>query len=230
MSGDMPGRTRVLVIAAHPDDEVLGAGGTIIQYARRGAEVTVAVLTDGAATRYSRRMAGVLRKNCLACGEILGTREIIFLDLPNQKLDSLPLFDVIRPIESVIEKVRPHVLFVHHGGDLNQDHRLAYEACMVAGRPLPGTPIRAILSYAVASSTEWNCVSRERAFVPNVFVDISDVLEDKIRAFRRYRSEQRPYPHPRSLRALRVAAQQTGISAGLRAAEGFMLVRGIGTP
>jgi LmbE family N-acetylglucosaminyl deacetylase len=217
------------VVAAHPDDEVLGAGGAIVRHARVGDVVSLVILTDGAGTRYAATMARRLREDCLRAARVLGARRTVFLDLPNQKLDTLPILEVVTALERTFEDLRPQVVFTHHAGDLNRDHRVAHEATLVACRPLPGQSVRRLYAYSVVSSTEWAAPTAADAFLPNVFLDISDVLDVKLRAFGCYRSEARRHPHARSRAGVRVAAQRAGLGVGLSAAEPFMLLRGIET-
>ena len=216
-----------LIIAAHPDDEVLGCGGTIVNRVREGDEVVVAILTDGAATRYKKSMAKVLRKNALACAEILGISRIVFKDLPNQLLDSIPITKVIREIESVIGEVRPDAVYTHDKGDLNRDHAVIYEATLVATRPLPGNKVKKLFTYFIPSSSEYNDIDEKGVFIPNVFVDIKAGIDKKIKAFSCYKSERRAYPHPRSPEALHVYAKRWGIQAGIEYGEPFRLIREI---
>ncbi len=218
---------QVLAIAAHPDDEVFGVGGTMACHVRQGDRVSVLILTDGVTARHDviepQKMAA--RKACSA----LGVQDVRFADLPDQRLDDLPLLDVIKPISELVEELRPHVVYTHHRGDANQDHRVIFAATLVAVRPFDGNPVERVLSYEVASSTEWGPPFTEWAFQPNVYVDISVTLDAKLQAIEAYRetfqSEIKPYPHPRSPEAVGVYAQHRGITVGMQAAEAFVLVR-----
>jgi len=216
---------RHLIIAAHPDDEVLGCGGTIINRVRQGDEVFVAILTDGAITRYKKGMAKVLRKSALDSAKILGVSKVIFKDLPNQLLDSIPITRVIKAIEAVMAEVKPDLVYTHDKGDLNRDHAVIYEATLVAMRPLPGSKVKKLFTYFVPSSSEYNDVDEKCVFIPNVFVDIKAGIDKKIKAFACYKSERRAYPHPRSPEALRVYAKRWGIQAGIEYGEPFRLIR-----
>lgn len=218
---------QVLVIAAHPDDETYGAGGTIARHTRQGDQVTVLLLTDGVRARHEviKPQQDAAR---MACRE-LGVKDVRFAGLGDQQLDGLPLLDVIRPIEMVIKELRPQIVYTHHRGDANQDHRAIFAATLVAVRPFGANPVEQVLCYEVASSTEWAPPYPEWAFLPNVFVDIAPTLDMKLAAVEAYRytfqSEVKPFPHPRSPEAVRIYSQQRGISVGLHAAEGFALVR-----
>lgn len=216
-----------LVLAAHPDDEVLGCGGTMAKRIKEGDEVTVAILTDGAVTRYKKGMAKVLKTNAAECAKALGVSKIIFKNLPNQLLDAMPITKVIKEIEEIIEETAPDMVYTHDKGDLNRDHAVVYEATLVAARPLPGCKIKGLFTYFVPSSSEYNDVDEKSVFIPNVFVDINQTIDKKIKAFMYYKSEARPYPHPRSPEALRVYAKRWGIQAGVEYAEAFRLIRGI---
>lgn len=217
----------VLVIGAHPDDEVLGVGGSMARHSRQGDRVSVLIMTDGVTARHSMTepQKAAARNAC----RVLGVRDLHFVDLPDQQLDSLPLLDVIRPIASAIKELRPEVVYTHHGGDANQDHRTVFAATLVAVRPFGDNPVKRVLSYAVATSTEWGPPFPAWAFLPNVYTDIHDTLDIKLKAFEAYRetfeTEVRTYPDPRSPEAVRLYAEATGVTVGLRAAEGFMLIR-----
>jgi N-acetylglucosamine malate deacetylase 1 len=216
-----------LIIAAHPDDEVLGCGGTIVNRVGQGDEVVVVILTDGAVTRYTKGMAGVLRNSALDSAKVLGVSRVIFKELPNQLLDSIPITTVIKTIESVIREVKPDAIYTHDKGDINRDHAVIYEATLVATRPLPGGAVKKLFTYFVPSSSEYNDVDEKCVFIPNVFVDIKAGIDKKIKAFSFYKSERRVYPHPRSPEALRIYAKKWGIQAGIEYGEPFRLIREI---
>jgi len=218
---------KVLVVAAHPDDETLGVGGTIARHSEQGDEVWTCILTEGVT---SRHQYVELQKECAsqAC-QILGVQKVVFCGLPDQRLDALSLLDVIRPIESCVEEFKPDVVYTHFKEDVNQDHRLAFQATMVATRPFGDNTVRRLLCYETPSSTEWVAPFTGSVFAPNVFVDISATLSKKIRAMQMYANayvnEVRPYPHPRSYEAIEIYAKRYGVVIGLQAAEAFMLVR-----
>ena len=223
----------VLVIAAHPDDEVLGCGGTIARLAAAGDAVYVAVLGEGITSRYGRReQAGAnavraLHARSRQVAELLGVRELVSHELPDNRFDTVPLLEIVKLLEDLIERLRPEVVFTQHGGDLNIDHVQTYRATLTATRPMTGCPVRRLYAYEVASSTEWAFTQFDPPFHPNVFVDIEATLEMKIRAMELYETEARAFPHPRSPEALRAMAGRWGSVAGLQAAEAFELVRAI---
>ena len=220
---------KVLVLAAHPDDESLGVGGTIARHSADGDEVCVFIVTDGV-TAHHDRTAGQEEAARRAC-TILGVHDLRFGRLRDQRLDEGPLLDVIRIIEDQIADFEPSVVYTHHRGDSNQDHRTIFEATIVATRPKPAGFVRRVLCYEIPSSTEWGAPFAERAFQPSVFWDISTTLTVKLRAFQEYasthRSEVMTFPHPRSVDGVRAMAQYRGASIGVAAAEAFMLVREI---
>jgi len=223
----------VLVVAAHPDDEVLGCGGTIARLSQDGHEVHIAILGEGITSRYAQReeadQAGVktLHEQSARAAELLGASRPSMFSLPDNRFDSVPLLEVVKIIEGVIDKVNPQVVYTQHGGDLNIDHSIVYRATLTATRPLAGSPVKDLYAFEVASSSEWAFHQFAPAFHPNVFVDISRTLEQKVRALQCYEDETRPFPHPRSPEALRVIAQRWGSVSGLPAAEAFQLVRSV---
>jgi N-acetylglucosamine malate deacetylase 1 len=217
----------ILIIAAHPDDEVLGCGGVIARESARGVPCHVLILTDGSGGRYDDDMVGVLKANALAANRILGSAGVIQEDLPNQALDTLPITRIAQCIEGHLETLKPEKVYTHHAGDLNRDHRLVHEASMVACRPYPGQGVRGIYSYCTPSSTEYNFIEGEHVFIPNLFVDIRGTIDKKIAALQAYKTECRDYPHPRSPDALRTCAVYWGLTVGLEYAEPFKLIRGV---
>ena len=222
---------RTLVIAAHPDDEVLGCGGTIAKLASQGKEVHVLILATGLTSRVGfdsektpDALHAHLERASRACA-LLGAKNVNFAGLPDQKMDTLPLLEIIHRIEAEIELIKPQTIFTHHGGDLNQDHVVTFRATLTAARPVAGSVVRAVYSYEVPSSTEWAFNKFEPTFQPNLFSDIGATLQRKIQAMQIYESETREFPHPRSPEALAAIAQRWGSVCGLKAAEAFEIVR-----
>lgn len=220
--------TRVLVLAAHPDDEVLGMGGTLALHVDRGDVVRVVVVTDGSSAQYPDDSETRLRKEeeALRAAAELGVMDYVHLDFPDMRLDTLPHVDVNRVVEEHMQDIAPEVVYTPHP-DVNLDHRALFDSVAVATRPVPGQPVRRLLTYAPTSSTEWTPPPLNW-FVPNWFVDIGATIERKVAAFAHYETEQRGYPHPRSERAIRAAAEFYGSSCGYEFAEPFILVRGLG--
>jgi len=215
------------VIGAHPDDETLGVGGTMVKHLARGDRVSVLIVTDGVTARHDETKAQQ-RAAVEAC-RILGVSDVRFGGLPDQRLDHLPLLEVIEPIARVVKDLQPSILYTHHGGDVNQDHRVVFQASLVAARPVNRSSVTELYCYEVASSTDWAPPLDAWQFNPNHFVDIGPHLRKKIDAAAAYaktfQTEIPPYPHPRSLRAIDVYANRRGIQVGMEAAEAFMLLR-----
>lgn len=218
---------KVLVIAAHPDDEILGCGGTIYKLRKQDIDSYVLILTDGADKRYSKEMKAALKNNAIKANKIAGTKEVFFGNLANQQLDTIPIIKIIQLIEKYIHKIKPDTLFIHHRGDLNKDHQLSCEAAMVAARPIISQVVKKVYTYSVSSSTEWNFTEGEDLFIPNTFVDIKEAINIKIEAMKCYVSECRPYPHPRSPEVIKAYSHYWGLIVGMEYAEPFKLVRSI---
>jgi N-acetylglucosamine malate deacetylase 1 len=219
--------TRVLVLAAHPDDEVLGMGGTLALHVDRGDVVRVVVVTDGSSAQYPDDSETRLRKEeeALRAAAELGVMDYVHLDFPDMRLDTLPHVDVNRVVEEHVRDLAPEVVYTPHP-DVNLDHRVLFDSVAVATRPVQGHPVRRLLTYAPASSTEWTPAS-VNWFVPNWYVDVTETIERKIAAFAHYETERREYPHPRSERAIRATAEFHGTTCGCEFAEPFVLVRGL---
>ena len=225
-------REKVLVIAAHPDDEVLGCGGTIARHADAGDQVHILIVAEGATSRQLQRdriqaseELSALGKAANTAGSVLGTAGVELLDLPDNRLDSIDRLDLIKQIEDRINYHQPQVIYVHHAGDVNVDHRRLHEAVITACRPTPGQSVRRILSYEVASSSEWQPPGSAPTFTPNWFIDISSQWDRKREALLAYASEMRAWPHARSLEALEHLARWRGAQVGVEAAEAFFLLR-----
>lgn len=224
----------VLVVIAHPDDEVLGCGGVIAKHSRDGDYVVVAILGQGKASRQSDQDVDsnnaeilALRKEAKRANEILGVRELIFHDFPDNLLDSIPLLNVVQYVERLKCKYRPDIVYTHHHADINIDHQQIFKAVITACRPIQGDQVSQIYSCEVPSSTEWQAPFAGVAFQPNTFIDISDTLDIKKQALAAYSSELRSYPHPRSVDAIDIIAKRWGTTVGFMAAEPFVLIRNI---
>jgi LmbE family N-acetylglucosaminyl deacetylase len=215
----------VLVVAAHPDDETLGCGGTIARHTAIGDQVHVLFLADGEAAREKTDITQ-RREAANRSADGLGISERIFLDWPDNKLDSVPLLDVVQSLEPHLSRLNPSIIYTHFSGDLNIDHRITAQAVMTACRPQPGSmsALKRILSFEVLSSTEW---SMNEPFVPNYWIDISTTIENKISALAAYDSEMREYPHTRSYQNVRQLAGFRGASVGIEYAEAFVLLRAV---
>ncbi len=218
---------RILIIAAHPDDEILGAGGTIARHGSQGDQVFMAIVADRGTARYDAEKIEFVRQCCKAAARRLGIAEVCFGDFADQKLDTLPILDITQWLEGIANKFQPSVIYTHHRGDINRDHRLVHEATLTALRPYAAPYAERILCYEAPSATEWCGPYAEDTFIPNVFVDITSQLEVKLDALLEYKTELRPFPHPRSAEIVRARAALWGSVIGVAAAEPFVLVRQI---
>jgi LmbE family N-acetylglucosaminyl deacetylase len=224
---------KVLVVAAHPDDEVLGCGATMARLANEGHEVHIAIMGEGITSRYAGRhqadadQLARLQQHAHAAGNQVRAKAVQLFKLPDNRLDTVPLLDLVKLIEDLVEKLKPEIIYTHHPGDLNIDHSVVHRAVLTATRPIAGQPVRDIYAFEVPSSTEWSFHRVEPAFRPNVFFDVSATLEIKIQAMACYESEARKFPHPRSPEALRAIAARWGSVVGFQAAEAFELVRSV---
>jgi LmbE family N-acetylglucosaminyl deacetylase len=225
---------RVLVIAAHPDDEVLGCGGTIAKLSTGGNDVYAMILGEGITSRDESRNRNVrereikeLKGQIERAGRILRVKKTYTFDFPDNRFDTVALLDVVKTIERIKNEIQPEVVFTHHYGDLNIDHQITFKAVMTAFRPLRGESVDEIYSFEVPSSTEWNAPSSNTYFMPNCFIDISKTIKHKIMAMKKYKNEIRDYPHPRSVESIEMKAKQRGVQVGLEAAEAFEIVRQI---
>jgi LmbE family N-acetylglucosaminyl deacetylase len=222
----------LLVVAAHPDDEVLGCGATIARLSS-DRDVHIFILGEGSTSRYAsgseRARAEVVRlqASANAAAAILGARSVEFGSLPDNRFDELPLLDVVKRVEQSIEQIRPSTIYTHHPGDLNIDHRITFQAVLTATRPVPNHCVRELYAFEIPSSTEWAFQQFQPPFKPNVFIDAAGTIERKLKALAEYESECRTFPHPRSPEALRTSARCWGTVVGLEYVEAFELVRSI---
>lgn len=220
---------RVLVIAAHPDDEVLGCGGTMSRLSKEGHEIYISILGEGITSRYENPSQTDLSeletlKNCSKkASELLGATDLFFHNFPDNSFDTVPLLKIVKTIQKLICRLQPEVVYTQHGGDLNIDHQITFRATLTATRPMEGF-LKTLYAYEVPSSTEWAFQKFAPPFKANTFVDIHSTLELKIKAMELYESEARPFPHPRSPEALRAIAKKWGTVIGLKAAEAFELI------
>lgn len=222
----------VLVFAAHPDDELLGLGGTIRKFANEGICCRAVILVEGLTSRADKRNEAdfsqieELRKDAYSAAKIVGYESIEFCSFPDNRLDSVDLLDVIKKVSYYVEKYTPDTIFTHHHGDLNIDHRIVCEAVLTACRPVNNYSVNNIYSFETPSSTEWN-FNYDKPFIPNLFVDVSSTLQAKIDGMNCYRSERTVFPHPRSSEGLISLAKYRGTNVGFEKAEAFMSLREI---
>jgi len=221
---------KTLVIVAHPDDEVLGCGGTIAKLTSLGVDVTIAFLADGIGSRNLQTGSSVdeldaREASAVKSCKILSASQPVFGSFPDNQMDIVSRLEIAQHVEKLVSDYSPDTIITHHHGDLNVDHRRTHEAVMTACRPQPGHCVKRILSIEVASSTEWQTATANSVFLPNFFVDISEHLERKCTALEAYNQEMREYPHSRSIKALSHLARWRGASVGVEAAEAFQIIR-----
>lgn len=217
----------VLVLAPHPDDEVLGCGGTICRHVAAGDSVSVVVATRGISELFSDEFIETGRREAQAAHSLLGVADTRFLDFPAPALDTVPRYVLAGAISDSIREIRPEVLYVPHHGDIHSDHFHLHQAALVAARPLEGSPVRKILAYETLSETEWAPPQMDAVFYPTVFIDISSYLQKKLDAMACFESQLKPAPNARSLRNITALAHYRGSTVACDAAESFMLVREI---
>ena len=220
---------KILIIAAHPDDEILGCGGTIIRLNKEGHKVTSLILGEGVTSRDNirdtkKRVKDILELKKIAkrANVILGVREVFFHDFPDNRFDTVPFLDIVKVIERIKSSIEPDIIFTHYEKDLNIDHQITYKAVITATRPIKEEAVKEIYSFEIPSSTEW---SYPLSFSPNVFYDISETIDVKLRALEEYKTELREYPHPRSLEGVKLIAKNWGMKVGLEYAEAYKVVR-----
>lgn len=224
---------KILIVAAHPDDEVLGCGGTIAKLAKNGNEVHVILAAEGLTSRQTTREQSSLKnefdqlyKKAKDANDALGVTSLEFLGFPDNRMDSVDLLDIVKKIETKLEFFPADEIYTHFPSDLNIDHRLLSEAVLTATRPMPGQFVKKVFFFEVPSSTDWKFGGNDQSFfTPNVFVNIELFLAQKIKALAYYQSEMRPFPHARSLENLENLAKVRGAHVGYRAAEAFILAR-----
>lgn len=220
----------VLVVAAHPDDEILGVGGTVKKFATEGKIVRAVIVAEGLTSRTDTRTETdkkelvKLQEDGRKAADTVGYKSIEFCSLPDNRLDTEALLDIIKLVTKYVEMYQPDTIFTHHHGDLNIDHRRTCEAVLTSCRPVGNYSVQRIYAFETPSSSEWNYNYTE-PFCPNVYVDIGDAIDAKIKAMSCYSTESTAYPHPRSAEALRALAQYRGSNAGFQIAEAFMLLR-----
>lgn len=224
---------RILIIASHPDDEVLGCFGTVAKLIQKGYEAYTLILSGGKASRASdddiilNTEKENLKKEMLLANNVIGIQDIFHFDFPDNAFDSVPLLEIIKIIEKIKKEIQPSIVFTHHVGDMNIDHQITHKATLTATRPIVGESVKSVYAMEIPSSTEYNAYSPQTVFIPNVFFDISTTIDLKIEAMSKYVSELKDASHPRSLEYIRALAQVNGVKTGMLYCENFMLVRGL---
>lgn len=226
---------KVLVIAAHPDDEILGCGGAMAKHAMSGDEVYSAILAEGITSRDLKRNReihtddfNILHSAAEKANQIVGVKKLILHNFPDNRMDQLDRLDIVKKVEELINTIKPNIIYTHHSGDVNIDHRRIHEAVITAVRPIPGNHlVDQLLFFEIASSSEWMTPGSAPAFLPNWYVNIEQTLKIKLKALEAYEYEMREWPHARSVKALDYLAKWRGANIGVEAAEAFMLGRKI---
>jgi len=213
---------RTLIVAAHPDDEILGVGGTIGKLTARGAEVAIVILCNGRPS-LEERMSAVTK----VAGHVLGVREVRTLNHPNLRLETYPVAEIAGQLEKIFADFKPETVLTHHYGDVNRDHFAAYHAVLTAARPLSSCCVESVFTFETPSSTDWAESVSDRIFRPNAYVDITETFDLKMEALRLYDDEMRPFPHSRSYQGVEALARTRGMAVGVRFAEAFSLIRGV---
>ncbi|MCO5249488.1 MAG: PIG-L family deacetylase [Chitinophagales bacterium] len=225
-----------MIVVAHPDDEILGLGGSMHKLIYKfNIQTQVIILGEGITSRDENRSIekwkselNNLKKCTNSAKKIIGYQEVNFYEFPDNRFDSIDLLDIIKVIEKEIEVFRPNIIFTHHGGDLNIDHQKTFEAVITACRPIVNEDAKTIITFETPSSTEWQSPYNSQPFLPNLFFSIDkDNLEAKIKAMELYTSEKKKYPHPRSPEALEARAKIWGTTVGCIYAEPFQIIRTI---
>lgn len=222
----------ILVIAAHPDDEVYSMGGTIAKLSAQGHEVHVLIVTDGCTAQYAGRpdLPEIIERKhaeALEAGRLLGVKGVHFGTFPDMRLDTIPHVELNRLLEETVDAIQPDTVYTHFYADVNLDHQMVYRSTLVAVRPVPNQCVRKLYCYQTPSSTEWTPQLAQTAFLPNTMVDITGFEDAKERAVLAYQTEARPYPHPRSPQYIRETDRARGLQWGLAPSEAFMLMREI---
>lgn len=216
----------ILVVASHPDDEVLGCGGTIAKHVLAGDHVAIVFMTNGESSRDSAVLDNITSrsKDCEEALKVLGIKSVMNFDFPDNMMDQVPLLRVTKSVEAALDKFKPSIVYTHFSEDLNVDHRITHQAVMTACRPQSWSSVKSIFCFEVLSATEWNSYTKSK-FNPNKFVDVSDVWPTKLSALEKYSKELRPFPHSRSIETIEALSIYRGATVGLKKAEAFQIER-----
>lgn len=219
--------SKVLVFAPHPDDEILGCGGTMIKHIESGNEVYVCIVTKGCLPLFKPESTEKTRSEARNCHQHIGVKKTFFLDFPAVMIDKENRYEVNGKILDVVKEVQPDEVYIPHWGDMQKDHQIVADACMVALRPKYEPKVKRIYSYETMSETAWNAPNIQNEFIPNVFVDITETLDKKIEALGYFKTQLSPFPDARSLESVEALAKYRGALMHFKAAEAFMLIREI---
>jgi len=218
-------KKNILVVASHPDDEILGCGRSIDKYSNLGYKIYILILGSGIDSRYLKKNTlkdkKILNIQCIKANKTLGVKNVFFENLSDNSFDNYNLLTIVKIIESYVKKIKPIIVFTHNKHDLNIDHRITFESTLTACRPLNESSVKRLLCFEIASSTEWAFGSFSNGFKPNFFIDIEKNIQNKIKSLKFYKNELRKYPHPRSLKNVKNISMIRGASVGLKNAEAF---------
>lgn len=220
-------KNKILVVAAHPDDEILGAGGTLIRHINQGDVIHFLILSDGETSRTNVSNVQKRRSQAEKVAKSIGAASVALEEFPDNSFDTVPLLSLAKTVEKYVSKLQPVIIYTHHLFDLNVDHRLTAQAVLTACRPQPGVSVKEIYSFEVPSSTEWQAKLPSHVFMPTVYVDITNTIDRKIELLSIYSNELQTYPHPRSKEGIKLLAQYRGLEVGRRFCEAFALLRKI---
>lgn len=220
-------KNNILILAPHPDDEVLGCGATIKKLSDEGNQLFVLVVTRGSSKFYSDDKIENVRNEALQAHKLLGVKHTFFLDFPAPELDTLALADISKEIAKVLNDNKINVLYLPHRGDIHNDHRVVFNAGLVAARPVGEYSVKEIYVYETLSETEWAAPFADDAFIPTCFVNVENTLNSKIEAMKCFKSQLKAFPNPRSLETIEALAKFRGSTVGFKAAEAFMVIRQI---
>ena len=223
-------KNNILVVAAHPDDEILGCGGSLYKYSLQGFNINIVFMTNGVSARSLSKKEILLaikerKKAAKKVAKIIGAKKLHFLNFKDNQLDSYPLLKIIKPLERLINKIKPEIIYTHYNDDLNIDHQIVSKAVITICRPQKNKTVKKMLFFEVPSSTEWQIKKKQKTFSPNYFEDISKVKNYKLRALKCYKSEIKKWPHPRSIKGVTSLFNWRGATIGVEAAEAFMVGR-----
>ena len=226
-------KEKVVIVAAHPDDEILGCGGTIVKHIKKGDKVSSIILSKGVTSRYDKETKKLkisnykkkLNTETIKANKVIGVKNIFIEDLPDNNFDSVNLLDIIKILEKYFKKIKPTVIYTHSNVDLNIDHQIVFRAVITASRPKPLNTIKKIFSFEIPSSTDWSFGHNTKNFSPNYFVNIEKEINKKLKALKQYKSEMTKFPNSRSLENIKNLSLVRGSTVGFKAAEAFEIVR-----
>jgi N-acetylglucosamine malate deacetylase 1 len=219
-------KNKILIVVAHPDDEVLGMGGTILKLSEEN-EINILFLSSGEGSRDSEPREKERLEQTREVAKKLGINKVFFENLPDNQFDSVSLLSIVKKVEDVINDLKPNIVYTHHSKDLNIDHRITFQAVLTACRPQPNFFVKKILAFETLSSTEWQQKNSENIFCPNEYVDISETIDEKIEIMNIYKNEIHDFPHPRSEKGIRVLSEYRGMEVGYKNAEAFQMIRNL---